>query len=521
MASPSISSPRAPSLARRVVDEAAPGRLPELEPVAVVDIGSNSVRLVVYEGLTRSATPVFNEKVLCGLGRHVATLGVLEEEAVELALATLGRFRAISEHIGVGVSHVVATAAVREAENAPDFVRRAEAVVGTPVTVLTGAEEARLSGYGVVAGIRHPDGLAADMGGGSLELVDIAEERVGQGITLPLGTLRLRDLAGGSMTKSMRLIGEALSGTEMLSRGEGRDFYAVGGGFRALGRLHMTQTDYPLHVMHGYTLPADEALDFCRYVRQTSPERLDRVDAVATARRPLLPHSAAVLERLLEEARPDRLVISALGVREGLLHSLIPEAERAVDPLLRACEELAFLRSRSPVHARELCGWTDALFVSIGIEESDEERRLRHAACLLADIGWRAHPDYRGEQSLNIIAHGAFSGIDHPGRAFLALAVYYRHAGPLDDHLSPRIRELATRRMLDRARLLGGALRVSYLLSAAMPGVLPFAPLKLEHGRLVLRLPGELRRLSGERVLRRLKQLGRLLGCKATVDSVD
>ena len=74
---------------------------------------------------------------------------------------------------------------------------------------------------------------------------------------------------------------------------------------------------------------------------------------------------------------------------------------------------------------------------SSGLDETAEERRLRHAACLLADIGWRAHPDYRGEQSLNIIANAAFVAIDHPGRAFLALAVFFRHVGLVDDELSP------------------------------------------------------------------------------------
>jgi exopolyphosphatase/guanosine-5'-triphosphate,3'-diphosphate pyrophosphatase len=199
-------------------------------------------------------------------------------------------------------------------------------------------------------------------------------------------------------------------------------------------------------------------------------------------------------------------------VREGLLFSLLDAEARRRDALITAARELNQLRSRSPVHGEELIAWTDRFMASSGLDETADEKRLRHAACLLADIGWRAHPDYRGEQSLNIIAHAAFVGIDHPSRAFLALAVFYRHVGLLDDDLSPRLRELATPRMLDRARVLGAAMRVGYLVSAAMPGVLPRAPMQVEQGRLVLSLKGEYAMLAGERLFNRLKQLARLIG---------
>ncbi len=501
--------------------DVAPGRLSHLDPVSVIDIGSNSVRLVVYEGLTRSATPIFNEKVLCGLGRHVATLGVLDDEPVAEALATLTRFRALSEQIGAGTPYVVATAAVREASNGGEFVEAAGRIVGAPICVLSGEEEAELTANGVMAGTYHPDGLAGDMGGGSLELVNVSGTRGTGGVTLPLGGLRLRDMAGRSMKRAEKIVADTIAATDLFDAGAGRDFYAIGGTFRSLARLHMAQTGYPLHVMHGYQMPADEALDFCRLVRRVKPSALESIEAVTSARRDLLPYGAMVLEHIIRRASPARVVVSALGIREGLLYTLLDEAERSKDPLLAAAAELSFLRSRSPVHTRELCIWTDHFRASSGLEETQEERRLRHAACLLADIGWRAHPDYRGEQSLNIIAHAAFSGVDHPGRAFLALSVFYRHAGLLDDHLSPRIRELVSARMLDRARILGGALRVAYLISGAMPGVIDKATLAVEDRTLVLRLPGDLARLSGDRVLTRLKQLARLIGRRAEIDTSD
>jgi len=299
----------------------------------------------------------------------------------------------------------------------------------------------------------------------------------------------------------------------MLDGLEGRTFYAVGGTWRALARLHMWQTGYPLHVMHGYAIRADDALEFARLVHRVDVETLSNIEVVANARRPLLPYAALVLEYVLRIGRPRQVMFSALGVREGLLYSLLKEKDQEKDALLEAARGLNQLRSRSPRHGEELVGWTDRFMASSGLDETSEERRLRHAACLLADIGWRAHPDYRGEQSLDIIAHASFAAIDHPGRAYLALSVYYRHVGTImDGELPQRLRELASTRMLDRARVLGAAMRLAYVVSAAMPGVLPKTPLVVERNRLALRLPGDHAALAGERIMSRQRSLARLIG---------
>ncbi len=204
--------------------------------------------------------------------------------------------------------------------------------------------------------------------------------------------------------------------------------------------------------------------------------------------------------------------MSALGVREGHLYDLLPPEEKRRDPLLVACEEIGWLRSRSPAHMRELPPWTAMVFDAIGLEETGEEARLRHAACLLADTGWRAHPEYRGEQSLNLIAYAAFIGVDHPGRAYLALANFYRHEGLIDEALSPRIRELASTRYMERARALGATLRVAYLISAGMPGVIGRTRIEQRGKALTLVLPTELGPLAGTRLERRLGQLAKLAG---------
>ncbi|MBI3705773.1 MAG: exopolyphosphatase, partial [Rhizobiales bacterium] len=298
----------------------------------------------------------------------------------------------------------------------------------------------------------------------------------------------------------------------MLKDGEGRTLYAVGGTWRALTRLHMWQTGYPFHVMHNYRIGARDALEFSRLVHRVDTETLSKIEVVNAARRPLLAYAALVLEHLVRTIRPKEVVVSVLGVREGLLYSLLNARERARDPLITAAADLNVLRSRSPRHGEELIAWTDRFMASSGLEETADEQRLRHAACLLGDIGWRAHPDYRGEQAMNIIAHAAFVAIDHPGRAYLALSVYFRHAGLSEDELSPRLRELATPRMLDRARVLGAAMRVAYILTTGEGGVLPKTALQVKRGKLVLRLPGIYGRLKSERLARRLSQLARLVG---------
>jgi exopolyphosphatase / guanosine-5'-triphosphate,3'-diphosphate pyrophosphatase len=491
----------------------AQGRLDHGPPIAVVDIGSNSVRLVAYEGLTRSPTEIFNEKALCGLGREVQSTRLLAADAVQHALSTLKRFRALCDTMGVAKTLAIATAACRDAKNGPAFIKLAQRTIGAEIDVLSGGQEAELTALGVISGVHRADGVVGDLGGGSLELVDVRGTRARHGVTRPLGGLALADISGKSVKKAEKFVKKSLNGLPVLKACEDRNFYAVGGTWRSVARLHMWQTGYPLHVMHGYAIPADEALEFAKLVHRVDVDTLSNIEVVNNARRPLLPYAALVLEYILRIGKPRQVVFSALGVREGLLYSLLSKKDKEKDALIEAARHLNQLRSRSPQHGEELIGWTDRFFATSGLEETAEERRLRHAACLLADIGWRAHPDYRGEQSLNIIAHGGFSGIDHQGRAYLALSVFFRHVGlVMDDELSPRLRELVSTRLLDRARVLGAALRLAYVVSAAMPGVLPKTPLAIERHRLALRLPGDYAALAGERVMNRLRSLARLIG---------
>ncbi len=482
--------------------------------VAVIDIGSNSVRLVVYEALARSLITVFNEKALCGLGREVQSTGLLATDAVDKALTALRRFRALIRVMKVGRVYAIATAACRDASNGPDFIAAAERICGVSIEILSGPREAKLSALGVISGVHKPDGIVGDLGGGSLELIDVRGNQVRKGVTLPLGSLALQDASQKSLKKAEKIAKDALIGVLPLKAARGRSFYAVGGTWRALARIHIAQSGYQLKVMHGYAIPAAEALRFARRLRAlVATNQLADIELVADARRPLLAYAALVLEHVIEAAKPKMIVFSTYGVREGLLFEQLPAAERAKDGLICAAQDLNRLLSRSARHAEELIDWTDRLFRIAKVREAEGERRLRHAACLMSDIGWRVHPDHRGEQTLSLITNGNFGDVTHQERAFMALSVFYRYAGFSEQNEPPTaVRELVTQAMDERARLLGAAFRVAHLISAARPGVLPATQFRTSERKLMLVFEHRLVDLVADRVGSRFKQLARMVG---------
>jgi exopolyphosphatase / guanosine-5'-triphosphate,3'-diphosphate pyrophosphatase len=499
-----------------MVESEAQGRLPGIAPVSVIDIGSNSIRLVVYEGLSRAPAILFNEKVLCGLGRGIASTGKMHEEGVERALAALHRFKILSTQARARTTYALATAAAREASNGPDFIQAAEEILGQKIIILSGAEEARYSALGIISGFHEPDGIAGDLGGGSLELIDIKGQSFSDGITLPLGGLRLSEYAKGSLDRAESFTRKQVATATFLSKGQGRTFYAVGGTWRNVAKLHMEKRGYALHMMQGYDVPFEDMMQFLGEIIDTKDPGKDPAwSSISRNRRALLPYGAIAMRAVLEEMKPKSISFSAQGVREGYLYSLLSEADQARDPLLSAADELAILRARSPEHARELAEWTGRMMPLFGISETEEESRYRQAACLLADISWRAHPDYRGLQALNIIAHSSFIGITHPGRAFIALTNYFRFEGLREDGASQQLAEIATPHFLDRAKLVGGLLRVVYLFSASMPGVvknLSFVVSDNPDLDLEFVVPAEYHDFRGERLDGRLQQLAKLTG---------
>jgi exopolyphosphatase/guanosine-5'-triphosphate,3'-diphosphate pyrophosphatase len=499
-------------------DPTAQGRIKGAQPAAVLDIGSNSVRLVVYERHARSLTPLYNEKSACALGRGVANTGKLADDNVQRALTAIKRFALVTRLMKVGQTHVLATSAVRDASNRAAFVESVERIMQTPVRVLSGEEEAHFAALGVRAGIPDFSGVVGDLGGGSLELSNMAlgEDSVGE--THELGVIRLQDDSKTSPGKARSLARSRLRDSMLGGRNAGGAFCAIGGTWRSLAKVHQNLRNYPLHMVQHYAVKANDIARFCEEIVEAVADGrpMPGADFVSSSRRDLVPYGAAVLAEVLRAGRFDTVVFSALGVREGYLYALLDDEQQALDPLLEAAEEMSILRSRSPAHAGDLIDFTGQLFGAIGIMETAEDVRLRRVACYLADIGWRGHPDYRGEQSVDLIAYGSLTGVDHPSRAFLAEVLAVRYMGLKHKSVSQALLNLSGAEASARARLIGAAFRVAYPMSAAMPGVLPRTQFELVGDRLVLQLPGDLAFLAGDHLQGRLDQLAGVAGIKLT-----
>ncbi|WP_455480254.1 exopolyphosphatase [Bartonella sp. B12(2025)] len=489
----------------------AQGRLKGCKPVAVIDIGSNSVRLVIYEALVRSPTVLFNEKVLCGLGQGVAKTGFLEEKSMKMALQTLKRFRALCRQIGADEVYTLATAAAREAKNGLAFIQNAENILQNKIYLLSGNEEAVYSAYGVISTFYQPKGISGDLGGGSLELIDIDNFDVGKGVTLPLGGLRLQYMSNNNIAEAAKIVNEQFRKSAAARKGVARYFYAVGGTWRNLAKLHMATKHYQLPVMHGYEVDAFEMEGFLRLVASGNVDNMKGISAVSRNRRQLLSYGAIVLIELIQCMGFEKIIFSGAGVREGFLYSRLLQEIRTSDPLIAACMEMAILRARSPKQAEELIDFTSNAFEVFGISETENECRYRKAACLLADIGWRIHPDYRGNEAANQIALGSYPGISHQGRIYAALAVFFRNTSLQIDEEPLPIFQLATKDIIKKARILGEVMRIANLFSASTARILPHLSWHKKTDHVVLYIPRRYADLLGERPLWRLKKLSKII----------
>jgi exopolyphosphatase/guanosine-5'-triphosphate,3'-diphosphate pyrophosphatase len=481
-------------------------------PVAVVDIGSNSVRLVVYESETRAASTLHNEKSICGIGRDMVTTGRLHAEGCAMALEALARFKMLADNLNVTIREAVATAAARDASNGADFVRRAEAAWGAPVRVLSGEEEARLAAEGVVAGIPHADGLVADLGGGSLDMVSVRDGRTGDAYTLPAGPLRLMDAARGDPDRARKLVDEGLERLNL--RGlKDRSLYAVGGIWRSFARVDMEEIGYPLHVLQEYEIPRRRALRLCEVLSHLSRKSVERMKVVSRRRAESLPYGAIVLERLLLACDLKSVVISAYGLREGLLFARLTPEERALDPLIEFAEGANARQARAPAHALEMFEWMAPLFG----DETPELKRIRRAVCLFSDIAWRRHPDDRAIGSFNQVLTAPFAGADHRARALIATAVHHRYTGDEDFPRDIANAELLNKDDEERALHIGLACRFAFALSASAAGTLPSYPLRVTPAKIVLDVPRRHEAIAGEPVQKRLGALAAAFNRKGEI----
>lgn len=477
--------------------------------LAVVDVGSNSLRLVVFERLGATLVPLLNEKVMCALGRGIAATGSLNPEGIELALANLQRFVALARALAVDHLAIIATAAVREARDGRAFAAEAERQCGVPVRIIEGGEEARLSAAGVLAGIRDADGVVGDLGGGSVELVRVdagAAVPIGAGLSLPIGALRLAEL-GDSRKAMADTIERAIADAAVLGQAAGKTLYLVGGAWRAIARLHMEQTHYPLHIIHEYTIPRRAAEGFLEIVAGQSRRSLERVTGISRKRLELVPVAALILRRLIAVGRPERIVFSAFGLREGYAYGLLP-AEARSDALIAACIGMATSQSRWAGDGDRLQRWTAPIFP----DRDEPMRRLHRAACWLSDIAWAEHPDYRAGHAFVRSLTLPFAQIGHRERVFVAAALHARYGGAIDDPVKGATRPLLDDGAAAEARALGLALRLAYTLCGGALELLDQVRLTREPTGIALELPPTGGLFVGEAVQRRLDALGRALG---------
>jgi len=479
--------------------------------VAVVDVGSNSVRLVVFDGVARSPAYFYNEKILCGLGAGLQQTGKLNPEGRARALSALRRFVALSRVMKITQMSGVATAAVREAEDGTDFVAQVSAETGLKLHVASGEEEAQLAAKGVLLGWPQATGMVCDIGGASMELARVDHGIIGVRGTSPLGPLRLAHAGGPGdidreIAKEVRQLQHKVSGAA-------RKLYLVGGSWRAIARLDMERRGYPLKVLHEYRLAPEDVLATCDWIAGQTPVELSRHTDTSMARLELVPLAARVLSCLVGELNPESLSVSSYGLREGMLYELMPDTLRARDPLIEAARYMERQRARFPGFGKVLFRWLQPLYHTA----SQSELRLIKAACLLHDITWRTHPDYRAEVCFETVTRANLSGVDHEGRVYLALAILNRYKNSRKTQFADDLIALLPEARAVHAETLGRAIRLGAMLSGAAPGTLEGTELELTDTTVSLVLKQPSLDLTGEVVERRLASLASHLGKDAAI----
>ncbi len=485
--------------------------------IGVIDIGSNSIRLVVYDRLTRAPLPIVNRKAVLGFGTDVERHGVLSEESFAAAVRTIDALVKIAEDVPVSALDLLATAGVRGAGNGKEFCDAIKETTGYGVTVLSGEEEACLSAMGVVSALPDLTGVVGDLGGGSLELIAIENGKNVAQSSLEIGPLRLIERTKDDIAAAAQLIDEAVRTITWLDDWQGCDFFAVGGAWRAIARLHMTQHEYPLRVVHGYRMARREAKDFTTMLEHLGKESVARIRTVSSKRAQTLPWGAIALDRIVSALSPHDIVFSTHGLREGHHFESLDAKTQTEDPLYSACRELAGQHRRFPDASDELEAWV----APVAARLTDFDPRLLRAACILGDIGWSEHPEYRAEQALYRILHMPWSILNHDQRALLALIVFVRYGGSARSSEAEICCRLLGDDEVPRAKALGKALRLAFKLCAGRGNVLKATPIVPSDEELALEVGSDATIASPDKVERYTASLSRALGTKVSVNYLE
>ncbi|CUH76549.1 Ppx/GppA family phosphatase [Tropicibacter naphthalenivorans] len=481
-----------------------------LSRVGVVDIGSNSVRLVVFDGAARSPAYFFNEKILCGLGAGMAETGRLNPQGRERALRAMKRFKLLAEGMDLPAVTVVATAAMRDAEDGPEFRKLLEKETGLKVHVIDGTEEARLSAQGVLLGWPASYGLVCDIGGSSMELAEIQKGEIGRRITSPLGPLKLQGLGDDPKARAKHIAKEMQKLADHMGTQRDR-LFLVGGSWRAIAKIDMERRDYPLHVLHEYRMDAKSVADTIAFIKDQDPEALRKSCGISSTRMALVPIAAEVLSELCATFQPKDIAISSYGIREGLLFEQMPQDLRDRDPLIEACRFAEAKDARLPGFGSALYHFVMPLFP----DALPTMRRLIKAACLLHDVSWRAHPDYRAETCFDNATRANLGGLKHWERVFLGLALLHRYRNKREGTRFEHLYDLLDLIHQQEAEILGKAMRLGAMLWTLEAEE---AEVRLEWDReastLRLHLSEATEALFGEVAESRFKSLAQSLGAE-------
>ena len=482
------------------------------QQAGVLDIGSNSIRFVVYEIYGSHFTPVYNEKVLAGLGRDLKVTGRLSEEGKVLTLNSLARFKAIADARGLTQLLIGATAAMREAADASEFIDEIFVATGLRVTPISGKEEARLSALGLLSGDPGAIGLAADLGGASLELIRIDDQTPGKRISLPLGPF---EAVGGNLREAdyqalipkldatLAQLPKALSDTKTL--------YLIGGAWRNLASIHMARSLYPLKTMQNYAIdPLDAAL-LSRWAYNEGRSALFDYPGLRSRRAETLPYAGLLLERLIRVVQPRRIEVSLTGLREGLVFDHLPSNVQGRDSLLDGCRDFASGSLQSELFGPPLMTFVEAIADAIPTAfDSKMDHRLRQAACLLAGLGKNLHPDYRAELVFENVLYAPISGLSHAQRVWLALTLFRSVTRNRKPPNREAVDRLLNEDQVSAAESLGSAIRLAIIATGRTPDLV--GALTLSHDAKTVHLNSDVPELMTEQVEFRLRKLGDRLG---------
>ena len=460
---------------------------------AVIDIGSNSVRLAVYGIRGASLISLFDEKAMCGLGRCLTQTGRLHPEGRRQALIELRRFARVAADEEPEALFPFATAAVRDATDGEDFIAEVARETGLQIQVISGLEEAGLAAKGVTGAIPGATGLVGDLGGGSLELVRVENGELREQVSLPIGPLRRK---GGAVDKeTLDWIDAALAEVDWLGQCAGQPFFPVGGAWRAFARVHMQQQQYPLPVIHHYTMTSASVQGLAEVLAIMSRRSADLMGSVPKKRRAVIPYASLVISRVIAKARPSQVIASAHGLREGLLHDRL--SFREGDPLLDYCRFTGATMARIAPAGQDICDWLMPLFR----DDPAISPRIVEAACWMADVAGREHPDRRAYTGYTRALHLPAVAFDHHERGCLATAIRCRYSGNLKGDALSTARHLTPQETIDSAIRLGFVLRMGQAISPTGRS-LDATSLSLSDDHLTLTGPAAL--LGGETIERRL-----------------